>query len=130
MRNLEDMIPALMAKLTAGQKSLFRDILAEFDRVRRERDAAREALRLDPAAAADGLRVVMTPTGQLTDIDGVPVRMWQGRTDRGVRCLVFVHRVAVDDASDCSEFDSELRGVSEPRKPIDYRAIAPEGGGS
>lgn len=35
----------------------------------------------------------ITATEHLTEIEGVPVRLWNGVTEAGTPCLVFVHRV-------------------------------------
>jgi hypothetical protein len=40
------------------------------------------------------------PTDQLLTIDGVDVRVWHGITDQQQKCLVFVHRVAIDATQD------------------------------
>jgi|SRR5262245_161137 len=54
------------------------------------------------------MRIEMEATERLMELEGVPVRLWEGRTDRGVRCLVFVHRLAVPPGEDSTEFDREL----------------------
>jgi hypothetical protein len=41
----------------------------------------------------------------------VPCRIWRGESDRGVPCLVFVTRIAVDDRY-VAEFEAELADVT------------------
>ena len=54
------------------------------------------------------MKITITSTDVLTRIDGVPVRLWDGVTEDGTQCKVFVHRVAVHDSQDSSRFEKEL----------------------
>jgi hypothetical protein len=59
------------------------------------------------------MRIQIEPTDILTDLDGVPVRVWNGITENGTQCFVFVHRVAVY-SEDSEEFDAELLDQPSP----------------
>jgi hypothetical protein len=39
------------------------------------------------------VKIEITPTDKLAKIGGVIVRAWEGTTDDGTRCIVFVHHV-------------------------------------
>ncbi|MCA9270510.1 MAG: hypothetical protein KDA41_18640 [Planctomycetales bacterium] len=54
------------------------------------------------------MKIQIESTDQVTEINGVPVRLWQGTTEDGVDCHVFVHRIAVAKQDDCSAFEREL----------------------
>ena len=54
MKDLEKAIDDLIRHATAGRAAMLRDILAEVRLLRRERDAAREALRVSPGIKAPG----------------------------------------------------------------------------
>lgn len=69
------------------------------------------------------MKVEIWPTDKLTDIDGVRVRLWDGVTDGGVRCMVFVHRVIVAQAEDTAAFDEELTKQLAPGTVIPLRMI-------
>lgn len=60
------------------------------------------------------LTLTIEPTDQTTKLDGVEVRLWEGRSPNGVSCLVFVHRIAVHQGFDRSEFDAELSAKPQP----------------
>lgn len=60
------------------------------------------------------MQITITSTPNLTTIDGVPVRLWEGVTERGVKCKVFVHRVAVHESEDSRQFDEELKAMAAP----------------
>ena len=69
------------------------------------------------------MKVTIESTQFITHIDGVPVRVWQGVTERGIPCVVFVHRVAVKSFTDSSEFDRELQQTLQPEELVDLRHI-------
>lgn len=71
------------------------------------------------------MRITIEATDKLTEIDGVPVRLWEGVTDGGVPCKVFVHRVAVRDHHDTGAFDRELAEQLPPGKRVDLRLLLP-----
>lgn len=54
------------------------------------------------------LRMTITATEHTTHLDGVEVRLWEGVTQDGVPCKVFVHRIAVRDDRDASVFERYL----------------------
>jgi hypothetical protein len=54
------------------------------------------------------LQIEMKATKHLTEIDGVPVRLWEGVTDDGIKCKVFVHRIAVHNELNAEAFEKEL----------------------
>lgn len=60
------------------------------------------------------MKITMTATEILTEIDGVPVRLWEGITEQGVKCKVFVHRLALHKYEDETQFEKELREQMPP----------------
>lgn len=54
------------------------------------------------------MKITIESTDKLTHIEGVPVRVWEGVTEKGVKCFVFVHRIAVPVDKDCEQFRQEL----------------------
>lgn len=60
------------------------------------------------------MKMTIESTNITTRIDDVPVRMWEGVTPTGVRCKVFIHRIAVNANEDSAEFDRQLREQLEP----------------
>lgn len=69
------------------------------------------------------MRLLIEATDQITRVDGVEARMWEGVTDRGTRCKVFVHRIAVHESEDSAEFDRELREQLPPGRHFPLSAI-------
>lgn len=66
------------------------------------------------------MKITIEATETLTEIDGVPVRLWQGVTDSGIFCKVFVHRIAVHKDANTAELDAELKSVDAPRGGPNY----------
>ena len=69
------------------------------------------------------MKLQITATEKITDIEGVPVRVWEGVAERGIPCVVFVHRIAVHKDHDASQFDAELREQLPPGVKLDLRHI-------
>ena len=63
------------------------------------------------------MKITIESTDKITQIGDVPVRVWSGMTEAGVPCFVFVHRLAVRNGEDQSQFDAELREMSPPIAP-------------
>ena len=70
------------------------------------------------------MKITIESTSQLTEIEDVPVRVWEGVTDRGTRCKVFVHRLAVEDEGDAvEEFERELAECLPPALVVPLGAV-------
>lgn len=60
------------------------------------------------------MKITITSTDNITQVHGVPVRLWHGVTERGIRCLVFVRSLMVHTARDTDQFDRELIETGAP----------------
>jgi hypothetical protein len=69
------------------------------------------------------MKITIEPTPSTTKIDGVPVRMWVGKTDAGARVTLAVHRVIVHDAQQHDEFFRELSICMHPLDDEHHREI-------
>ncbi len=69
------------------------------------------------------MKLTIEATDQLTQIDGVPVRVWTGRTVSGIPCTVFVHRIAVSNAENSEQFDHELKEQLPPGRFFNLRQV-------
>jgi hypothetical protein len=72
---------------------------------------------------APRLAIRIQPTDQLTGIEGVLCRVWQGMTDEGVPCVVFVRRVAVAEGEDSAAFEAALQAQLPPGRVVDLRTV-------
>lgn len=62
------------------------------------------------------VRIQIESTSTITQIDGVECRVWEGHTERGVKVMVMVHRIAVhnDNPAEQETFAKELREELPP----------------
>ena len=60
------------------------------------------------------MEIKIKATETLTEINGIPVRLWEGRTEQGIDCKVFVHRIAVHKDEDAAQFEKELKEQMPP----------------
>jgi hypothetical protein len=69
------------------------------------------------------MKIIIESTDVTTRLDGVPVRLWEGTTEDGVPCKVFIHRIAVANVADASVFEEELERKLPPGSYIPLSAI-------
>jgi hypothetical protein len=63
------------------------------------------------------MEIEATSTDRIVTLNGVPARIWEGRTKRGkIACYLFVTRIAVRDTADTREFEAELEEHEPPSK--------------
>ena len=60
------------------------------------------------------MKIRIESTDQITTLQGVECRVWKGITEQGTPCFVFVHRLAVHNLLDSSDFDRELDERLQP----------------
>jgi hypothetical protein len=51
------------------------------------------------------MKITIESTAKMVEINGVPARVWQGRTESGIEVHCFVTRIAVPREQDVSEFE-------------------------
>lgn len=69
------------------------------------------------------MQITIESTDAITEITGVEARLWEGLTEGGIPCKVFVHRIAVAHREDSSAFDAELKEKLPPARPIPLSMI-------
>ena len=70
------------------------------------------------------LTMQMTATETIALIGGVECRQWMGVTPDGIKCHVFVHRIAVHRDEDTQAFERELLEKMPPASPpVDLRHV-------
>jgi len=50
----------------------------------------------------------------MTTIEGAPVRVWHGMTERGTACIIYVRLLAVHSSADNEDFERELCETGPP----------------
>lgn len=60
------------------------------------------------------VKVILESTTKIVTIDGMPARIWEGKTESGVPCFAMITRIGVDRKEDTSQFEAELKECKEP----------------
>jgi hypothetical protein len=58
-------------------------------------------------------------TTKVVDVNGVPARVWEGHTERGVSVIAFVTRVAAERTEDLAEFERDLAEQRPPSAAVE-----------
>lgn len=61
------------------------------------------------------MRITVESTDKIVTLNGVPARVWEGKTERGVPIHCFITRIAVHNDEDHSQFDAELKEQPAPK---------------
>lgn len=64
------------------------------------------------------MRVELVSTSKIVELNGVPARIWEGRTAGGVACHAYITRIAVANELDATEFERELQQHAPPSADI------------
>lgn len=64
------------------------------------------------------MKVTLESTTKTVTLNGVPARIWEGKTEGGVALHAFITRIAVDKDVDCSQFETELRECVAPSADV------------
>jgi hypothetical protein len=76
------------------------------------------------------MKIMIESTDKLTEVPPVrigdppvPCRVWNGTTEDGTPCVVFVHRIAVHKDHDQRAFEQQLAEQLQPGSVIPIRFI-------
>lgn len=64
------------------------------------------------------MKLIIESTTLLTEINGVPARIWEGQTDTGISVHCYITRVAVKNGLDTSQFERELVECRTPSADV------------
>lgn len=85
---------------------------------------ASRALAINVTDGPAPLLILMEPTQELTKMQGVPVRVWEGETMDGVKLFALIARIAVAIEQDQTAFQRALEESAPPKAlAIDMRMI-------
>lgn len=63
------------------------------------------------------MKIILESTSVTTEVNGLPARIWEGHTDSGIPCHAWITRIAVDEAQDTGQFETELVECRPPTNP-------------
>ena len=66
------------------------------------------------------MKITIENTSKIVELNGVPARIWEGKTDTGIKVHCFVTRIAVvDGEQNVEQFDKELKKAKPPTAEVD-----------
>jgi len=65
------------------------------------------------------VKITIENTTKVVHVDGVPARVWEGRTESGVPVIVFVTRIAAERTEDLAEFERDLAEQRTPSAAVE-----------
>ena len=66
------------------------------------------------------MKITIESTSKIIEFNGLPARIWEGKTESGIKLHVYITRVAIDkDESRIEEFAKELLEQKAPTPEIE-----------
>jgi hypothetical protein len=60
------------------------------------------------------MTIIIESTSQMIEINGVPARVWEGKTQRGQKVVCAITRIACEESANQAEFQADLREQKPP----------------
>ena len=60
------------------------------------------------------MKVTIESTGEIVVVNGVPCRVWEGVTERGIQVQALIPRIAAKANQDLAQFEKELKECRPP----------------
>ncbi len=60
------------------------------------------------------MKMTIESTSKIVAANGIDCRVWEGTTERGVKVICLIPRIAVQEGQDVSQFETELQQHRAP----------------
>jgi len=64
------------------------------------------------------MKIEIESTEKIVDLNGVPARIWEGKTKSGISVHCFVTRISPQQNTDIDEFEKELFEIRAPSAAV------------
>ena len=64
------------------------------------------------------MKINSESTEKIVELDGVPARVWQGKTESGIEVHCFVTRISPQQNEDLEQFEQELKEQKAPSPAV------------
>lgn len=71
------------------------------------------------------MKIQVESTTQITHVNGVPVRVWEGTTETGIKVICLVTRIAVSKDEDPELLQQFAKELQECKAPSEEVAVYP-----
>lgn len=65
------------------------------------------------------MTVTLSATTKIVTFNGIHCRIWEGVSERGVKCHAYIPRIAVANDEDSAQLESELKEMSAPSPALE-----------
>ena len=65
------------------------------------------------------MKATLESTSKIVTLNGLPARIWEGKTASGIPIHAYVTRVAVRNGADISQFEAELQETAAPSAEVE-----------
>lgn len=65
------------------------------------------------------MKITIESTNKIVELNGVPARIWEGKTEDGTELHCYVTRVAVAEGQDTRQFEQQLQEHKTPTPEIE-----------
>ncbi len=66
------------------------------------------------------MKVTLNSTTLITELNGIPCRVWEGETETGIKCHAYITRIAIDkDEPRAWEFEKKLIECDPPSYKVE-----------
>ncbi|MGY4295343.1 hypothetical protein ACVWXN_003438 [Bradyrhizobium sp. i1.4.4] len=71
------------------------------------------------------MKLILESTAKVERVNGVPARVWQGKTETGIDVTCWISIVQVRKDADCEQFERELQkiGIDRQLVAMDMRMV-------
>ena len=60
------------------------------------------------------MKIQIESTTQIVQMKGIPCRLWEGKSETGVKVMCWIATISVPENEDLHQFQNELRELTEP----------------
>jgi hypothetical protein len=64
------------------------------------------------------MKITLENTTKMVQLNGVPARIWEGKTESGIRVHAFITQIGVPDGEDQTQFQRELKETKAPSAEV------------
>ncbi len=65
------------------------------------------------------MKITIKNTDKIVHLDGVPARVWEGKSESGVRVICYITRIAVAEDDNHEQFRKELNEQRSPSPEVE-----------
>jgi hypothetical protein len=65
------------------------------------------------------MKITIENTNKIVELNGIPARVWEGKTESGITVHAFITRIAAPETADLEQFARELQACKAPSADVE-----------